>query len=269
MAEPGLLVKFSGEDLDVRGVPIYELGDTFISLQRIVHKAYLFERGRLTAGTPMRRSERQQLSLQIVDRERSSDLYVLAPFLADPGVRELIAGALQVGMKSLLDYGLKRVLGDGRHADQSPSVAAENVDGSFLAGAIYADTVNITNHINNIGGIDTVEFRPTGPVHARPVTFDETTQTYVRELANEVVYGPEQDVIGYVTRLHPNRLMAEIKVAPSHYVRVHMSEDMFKYVRYATEAEELLLFRGRPVLRLGKDNLKVTEIEATWVQAAP
>jgi hypothetical protein len=110
MGEPTLLLKFSGEGLDVRGVPVYELGDTLIALQRVIHKAYLFQHGRLGEGLPLRKAERQQLSLQIVDRERSSDLYVLAPFLADPMVQQMVFMAAEVGLAALLDYGLHRVL---------------------------------------------------------------------------------------------------------------------------------------------------------------
>ena len=45
--EPSLLLKFSGEGLDVRSIPIYELGDTLVAVQRIIHKTFLFENDRL------------------------------------------------------------------------------------------------------------------------------------------------------------------------------------------------------------------------------
>lgn len=265
MAEPGMVVRFTGDELAVRGVPIYELGDTFIALQRILHKAYLYERGRLIEGAPLRRVERQQLSLQIVDRERSSDLYVLAPFLADPFAQQMIAAAVGAGLETLLDYAKQRVVStrSRSHSSEGPTM----VEGSYFAGAIYAETVQITNHISNIGGIDSIELRPTGPVASRPVVMTEATQTYVRGLADHIVYGPEQQVVGYVTRLHPNRLMADIKVAPSHYVRVHMDEEMFDYVRYGTEQEETLAFRGKQIIKLGGTQARVTEFEADSVES--
>ena len=40
---PSVWLKFFGKQLDVRSVPIYELGDTLIAIQRIVHKTFLFE----------------------------------------------------------------------------------------------------------------------------------------------------------------------------------------------------------------------------------
>lgn len=268
MERTGLLLKFSGDGLAVRGVPIYELGDTLVAVQRILHKTYLYEQGRLGSGMPLRKAERQQLSLQILDRERSSDLYVLAPFLADPVVQLLIGSVLEVGLGSLLQYALQRVVAGPPSPGHQANLEASNVAGSFLAGAIYAETVQITNHINNIGGVETIELLPTGPVRAPSVLLTPETQGYTRDLANRTVYGPPQEIVGYVTRLHPNRLMADIKVAPGHFVRVHMNPDAFDFVRYRTGPEEDLLFRGWPVLRLGRDNMKVREFEAESAETA-
>lgn len=262
MGEPTLLLKFSGEGLDVRGVPVYELGDTLIALQRVIHKAYLFQHGRLGEGLPLRKAERQQLSLQIVDRERSSDLYVLAPFLADPMVQQMVFMAAEVGLAALLDYGLHRVLDSSQQPTQQSRVKTRDVSGSFFAGAIYAETVQITNHINNIGGVDSIHILPGGGTGLPPVRLDQETQSYVRYLANQTVYGPVQEIVGYVTRLHPNRLMADIKVGPGEFVRVHLDEEMFKYVRYGTEAEEYLRFTGAPVLRLGQTGETFNDFEA-------
>jgi hypothetical protein len=36
MSNEAILLKFSGEDLNIRSVPIYELGDTLVAFQRIV-----------------------------------------------------------------------------------------------------------------------------------------------------------------------------------------------------------------------------------------
>jgi hypothetical protein len=43
-------LRFEGEGLDIRGVPVYELGEVLIALQRIVHKAY-----------PMQKTSQRQL----------------------------------------------------------------------------------------------------------------------------------------------------------------------------------------------------------------
>jgi hypothetical protein len=45
--EPALWIKFSGELLDLRSIPIYELGDTLVAIQRIIHKTFLHNEERL------------------------------------------------------------------------------------------------------------------------------------------------------------------------------------------------------------------------------
>jgi len=55
-----LSIKFDGQDLASRSLPIYELESTLISLQRIVNKAALFTEGGLDSGSIRASSLRQR-----------------------------------------------------------------------------------------------------------------------------------------------------------------------------------------------------------------
>jgi hypothetical protein len=149
MKEPSLWLKFSGEELDVRSVPIYELGDTLVAIQRIIHKTFLFENDRLKKRAQLTQDERQRLSLQISERRKSSDLYALVPFAFDPALQQYLLSLLKVGLDTLAKYALKSVLSDtSKQRSGTTSLRARDVEGSVLVGAIYAETVQITNHIN-------------------------------------------------------------------------------------------------------------------------
>lgn len=264
--EPTLWLKFSGRDLDVRSVPIYELGETLIALQRIVHKTFLFENGRLRKRAQLTQEERAHLSLQISERKRSSDFYALIPFLADPTLQQHLADLLKIGLGTLAKYALQQVLPQDRKSRGNVTdVSAGDVDGSVLVGAIYAETVQITNHINNIGGIESIEIVPAARLNVPSIKITEDTQQYIRAIVNETYKGKMQEITGYVTRMLPNRLIAEIKLAPSHYVKIGMPEDAFTFVRYQTEPEQMLRFKGRPIYRLGKDSVAFQEFEAVSV----
>ena len=266
--EPSLLLKFSGEGLDVRSIPIYELGDTLVAVQRIIHKTFLFENDRLKKGAQLTRDERQRLSLQISERRKSSDVYALIPFAADPALQQYVLTLLKVGLGTLAKYALKRVLSD--ETNQTPSSAtsihARDVQGSVLVGAIYAETVQITNHINNIGGIDSIELIPSSGLNMSTVKLTTDTQKYVREIANESYRADPDEIVGYVTRMHPNRLLAEIKLAPSRYVKVGLDEESFRFVRYETKPEQKLRFKGCPIVKLGKDLNSFQDFEAESVE---
>ena len=108
--EPSIWLKFSGKELDVRSIPIYELGDTLVAVQRIIHKTFQFENGRLKKGAHLTQAERKRLSLQISERRKSSDLYALIPFAADPALQQYLLTLLKVGLGSLAKYALKSVL---------------------------------------------------------------------------------------------------------------------------------------------------------------
>lgn len=265
--EPSLLLKFSGKELDVRSVPIYELGDTLVAIQRIIHKTFLFEKDRLSNRAQLTQNERQRLSLQISERRKSSDVYALIPFVADPMLQQYLLSLLKIGIGSLAKYALKNVLSEAsKQKSSETSIQARDVKGSVLVGAIYAETVQITNHINNIGGIDSIELIPFSGSNMKPVKLTTDTQTYVREIANESYRGASDEIVGYVTRLLPNRLVAEIKLAPSHYVKVGLDEESFQFVRYQTEPEQHLRFKGYPIVKLGKDLSTFREFEAESVE---
>lgn len=265
--EPSLWLKFSGKELDVRSVPIYELGDTLVAIQRIIHKTYLFKNDRLKKNAHLTQDERQRLSLQISERKKSSDLYALTPFAADPVLQEYLCTLLKVGLGALTKYALQSVLTDATKKKQgTTSIQARDVEGSVLVGAIYAETVQITNHIHNIGGIESIELIPSSNLNVSPVTITTETQKYVREIVNESYRGAHEEIVGYVTRLHPNRLLADIKLAPTRYVKVGLNEDAFRFVRYNTEPEQQLRFKGYPIVRLGKDMAAFQEFEAESVE---
>lgn len=265
--DPSLWLKFSGKELDVRSVPIYELGDTLVAIQRIIHKTFLFENDRLKKRAQLTQDERKRLSLQISERRKSSDLYALIPFAADPALQQYLLSLLKIGVGSLAKYALKQVLSDSQKTkNSSTSIKTRDVEGSVLVGAIYAETVQITNHINNIGGIESIEFIPSASLNISGVKLTPETQTYVRDIANERYRGEPDEIVGYVTRMHPNRLLADIKLAPSRYVKVALSQDDFDFVRYKTVAEQQLRFKGRPVVRLGKDLSTFQEFEADSVE---
>ncbi|MBK9990838.1 MAG: hypothetical protein IPP19_08935 [Verrucomicrobia bacterium] len=79
-----LSIRFVGESLNTRGVPIYDLAQSLISIQRIIHKSYLATEGRLSDSPMATKAEREKLALRIGERKRNSDEYGLIAFLSDP-----------------------------------------------------------------------------------------------------------------------------------------------------------------------------------------
>ena len=263
---PSLWLKFSGPELDIRSVPIYELGDTLIAIQRIVHKTFLFENDRLKKHAQLTQAERARLSLQISERKKSSDLYALIPFIADPVLQEYLGVLLKAGLGTLAKYALQSVLSPAKQKTGATTLQARDVQGSLLVGAIYAETVQITNHINNIGGIESIELIPSTGIAVPSIKFTAETQTYIREIANQGYRAEREEISGHVTRLLPNRLIAEIKLAPARYVKVGLTEEDFRFVRYKTEPEQRLRFKGFPIVKLGKDESTYQEFEADSVE---
>jgi hypothetical protein len=260
-------LKFTGELLLLDSIPIYELGDSLVAIQRIVHKAYLFQHERLQKHAQLTQSERRLTALQITERRKSSDLYALAPFLSDPFVKQQISDLLKMGLEALEKYALKKVFsGEKDQKRNNPPVQIREIEGSPFIGAIYAETVQITNHINNIGGVESIELVPDAGLKIPPIKLTADTQKYVREVANEFYRGPSQQIVGTVKKLAPDRLTADVLIGPNQLIKVGLTEEAFQFVRYETNSEQRIRFKGHALYRLGNNSGSFREFQADSAQ---
>ena len=258
--EPALWMKFVGEGLDIHSIPIYELGDCLIAVQRIVHKAYLASGDRKLKYAHLTPDERKRLSLQIRDHRKSSDLYGLIPFATDPAIQQHVFDLLKSGLGSLAKYALKSVFAQkAEKAGVSQNI--QEMSGSALTGNIYAETVAITNHIYNIGNVERIDLILGNPQDKPIVSLDKSVQEYVRELRSQKFYGERTEITGFLRKLLSHSFTAEIKIGPKRYVKVILSDTDFDFVRYQTKRGDQLLVKGRPVVRLDKTEDSFDEFE--------
>jgi len=250
-----LWLKFIGKELDIKSLPIYELGTVLIALQRIIHKAYLFEKNSLSKCTKLSPVERRNCALQIGAHNKSSDEYGLISFITDPVVINHIKTLVVDGVVALSAYALGKVV--SKKENPPPN--------QYFIGSIYNEVTVINDRIGNVGGIEEIEIRGGKGIDIKPVVFTRETQSYVRGLANETYLGEMQDIEGTITKLYPNRLIAEIKIAPNYYTKVHLNDTDFDTVRYKTRVGDVIKFSGRPIYRLGQKTAKIREFEAVSI----
>lgn len=250
--KPILWVRFIGEKLDVKDLPIYELGTMLIAFQRIINKAYLFEKQSLSKGAKLSTAERQNCALQIGAHQKSSDEYGFISFITDPVVIDHIKILVINGFVALGTYVLCK-------AFRKDKAIPPN---QYLIGSIYNEVTVINDRIGNIGGVDCIEIRGGEGIEVNPVSFTKDTQSYIRQLKNETYLGEIQEIKGTITKLYPNRLIAEIKIEPNYYTKVFLDDDAFDVVRYKTRTGDVIKFMGRPIYRLGQETTKIREFEA-------
>lgn len=258
--EPILWLRFIGEELDVKTLPIYEFGTVLISFQRIVNKAYLFRKGTLTKGGKLSYEERKNYALQIGSHQKSSDEYGFISFATDPVVTNHIKTLIVDGIVALgiyASYAVGKAIWKNKENSQ---------DNQHLIVSIYNEVRVINDRINNIGGVDSIEIRAGRGIASEPVLFTTETQSYLRQLENETYRGQMQTLIGTITKLFPNILSVEIKVKPNYYTRVSMDISDFATIRYTTAEEDLIRFRGWPIYKLGQETAKILEFEAVSME---
>ena len=103
-------IRFYGTEFKTHGVSIYDLSQSLLAVQRILHKAYLVEKNRLVKGAFPHWDERPALALQIGERRRESDAFALVPLLSDPQVRTYIMELAKYVIAGVVSYYVGDVL---------------------------------------------------------------------------------------------------------------------------------------------------------------
>lgn len=254
---PLLTIKFSGEMITKHTMPIYELGSTFIAIQRIVNKTHLFNSDRLEKGAKLSFEERKETSLRISDVKEGSDKYSLIAFLTDPVVIDHVKTLIIDGLIVISAYTLGRVF--------SRNALKKSSNQSLIA-SIYNEISSITDRIGNISGVESIEIFPGKSVEGPNIRINIDTQKYVREIQHESLYGEAQTLSGYITRMYPNRFIVDIKVKPNYYTKIYLRPEDFNVLRYKTQPGQIIKFFGRPKYRLGEITQKIKEFESEHVE---
>ena len=236
-------LRFVGDILDTESLPIYELGSTFIGIQRIFHKAYLFEQKKLERGARLQPDERRKVALQVAGREKRSDAWVLSPFLTDPSFGPVFQALIALGIAGLARYVAKSVMSRSEPKDQQ----------SIFVAAIYNDVVQLTDRIDNIGGVECIEISTTLNTK-KPLTIDSGIRDYVRSIGNEVIWGTLREIDGIVTRLHPQINCIDLRINQNRFVEAWLSAPDFHRLRTARNLESRIVrLSGYPLFKLGQE----------------
>ena len=257
--ENGLLtLRFTGKAFNERGVSIYDLGNTLLATQRIMHKAYLSQEGRLIKGAVPNREEREALSLQLGERKRASDAFALIPIISDP----LIAANLKI----ICEYVISGIVGYyvGDVLDRLRGEKSQ--EKRIFIGSIYTEVANIVNRIDASGQVEGISIG--SPLLGRETfaAFDAGTKDYLSAIRDEYYLGPYQEIRGGVYKLYPKSKIVAIKRSGGTNVDIFLSEENFNKIRYHQERNPIFIFKGHPKFHLGIEGRSVSEFVADNIE---
>lgn len=242
-----LWVRFCSSELEAKSVPIYELGQTLVALQTIIHKVYWYTQehpSKRRMGLP--RDVRNRLALRVKERQVGSDQYGLVPFLSDPVVIGIIASMVGTAFIELSKYVYKQI----KRRNNSRSAP--------MTSAIYNQVNIIVDRINNTGGITKIEVSI--PSESKPLVFDKSVQKYIREIRSEPIYGETTQIEGQLIRLDVRFFTGFIQTR-SGYVRLHLSPEDFNRIRYQSQGAPMIKVEGRYLYFLGREGGRFDEFE--------
>lgn len=260
--ENGLFtVRFVGKDFDQRGVSIYDLSNSLLAMQRIVHKAYLSKEGRLKKGAFPNREEREGLALQLGERKRRSDAFALVPILTDPAVQDSMKGLANYVFSGLVGYYTGNVM-DKIHKEKDH-------DKKIFIGSLYTDVANIVNRIDASGSVDAISLGSPLMERETVASFNSESKEYLNTLKDEFFLGTYQEIKGYVYKLYPASRIVSIQRAGGSTVSIFLDDQDFNEIRYLRETKPQFIFKGRPKYQFGVETRSVTEFEADEIEYVP
>lgn len=213
-----LSVHFEGPGLKTDGLPIGELGEALIAIQRLVYKAYLIQNKEEFVHTAITDAERQKYALQIAKRKHGSEFILLnwlQNTLQDPVVQEKLVSILTIMSGAALNYVENTV----REKLNRIRIGKSNPEVDELALRMYPEIQEIVKHIGNPmverqprkkpGIRKGVKRNPKPRVASisitiagmkRPIVFDEKVKEHVRQLENSTKYGAHRTITGKVVK---------------------------------------------------------------------
>lgn len=268
-----LYIRFIGEDLDKKSVPIYLLGESFISFQRIINKAYLANNNRLGTNWQLTNSERENLALQVGERKKESDGYGFIPFQLNPEVIEMLKSLVPEILISLGKYAYQRIKTRNDGGDEKELVSKDNQDeqkqpiseNNEFVSSIHKDLLAITRGIEGIGGIKEIHLSVPDNPQIEKVVINIETKGYLRYLASETFLGKTQEITGKISKLEPGEnIVTILKKYTNKSIRIYATSSVFNEVRYSKIREnEFVTFTGRPIHHYGEPLSKFSKFEAT------
>lgn len=253
-----LSIKFTGSDLDQHGVSIYDLSESLLAIQRIIHKAYLAQENRLYKGSYPKKEIREKLALQLGSRKKGSDLFALVPLIADPNINDVL--------KKAFDYVVSGIIGYYT-GDVIERLKNENDDNKkIFIGAIHTEVANIVNRIDTVGGVEGISIG--SPLLGRETiaAFDSNTKEYLNAIKDEYYLGSYNEIKGSVYKFYPNSNLVGIRRSGGSTVSVWLNKDDFDEIRYLKERNPIYCFKGHPKYKFGVETKQISEFEADEIE---
>lgn len=260
-----LSVRFRGRRLAQNGVSVYDLSTTLLSMQRILHKAYLSIDGRLVKGAFPNKKEREQLALQLGERQRQSDAYALIPILTDPQTQEHLKLILKLVIDGLVGYYTKDLI-DKLRKEKSE-------EKKVFIGSIHAEVVNIAERIDAAGGVEGISIGAPSSGRETIAAFNEETKDYLSALRAQKILGSFQTIRGRVYKFYPASNIVAIRrqvgKRSTNNVSVFLKSEQFERIRYHRESTPTYEFEGWPIYPFGVESQIISEFEADSIKYIP
>lgn len=251
-------LRFIGNDLKTRSIPIYELGVSLVATQRLVHKAHLLHTKKLAYTHFPKKEERRHLALQLTERKRASDGYGLNPISEDDGDVSYLSELTEVALKNIAAYSSVRDFDSFRQIEDDRKMFVINA---------YNQVADLALRVGNIGGIESIEISGRTPRPVPSVYITSETAELVRMVKGKLQRGSLQELIGDVTGLYPQTYNIRIHVkTESRNVNIRCEPQAFDEVRHFKKRNATIRVLGWPLHKMGVESLKYETFEAKEIQ---
>lgn len=255
-------IRFAGPQFKTGGVPIQDLGETFITIQRMVYKAYFIQQKHSFRKAVPSDAERKLLALEIGERKRGSDIYqfiwqvVQTVQMMPIDLQDLTT---QIAASLVLISG-------GKIWNIVTKPKKEPVD--LLAIALYNEMEELADRIGKAGGIKRIEIQLEG--RRDPIIIDPKVRDEIKDARkNATLAKKRQELEGDVIAPHTiGEDYATVRVGVER-IKVHFkTKELFRKMMLELGVRPTAHFRftGRSRLMIGFDPEHFVEFFADKVE---
>lgn len=241
--EGSFWIRFYGKDLVGQSVPIENLSISFLALQRIIYKAYLFDKGRLARFAMPSYKDRAKLALYLGERRKESDAYML---LSNPMFTSIVGPLIVLSLKAIADYAVAALRSRRTKKLELP----ESIEKKSLVFLVYQPVISLVNQLDEETGILKFQIYSEKRGLSKKITFHHKDKTYMKDVGTVPFHTEHETLKGKIKTLYYKKYSALVEQKKGPSFKTFLSEKDFDAIRQFRDKDKTIEFYGRQRLQL-------------------
>lgn len=259
-------LRFLGPSLENRSVPIYDLSQSLIALQRSIHFTYAVLKDDPSSNYMFPKEMRANLALQICGQKKASDGYGLIPIITGDNL-EVFKDTVGFCISILGCYSRHLTLDEIRNTTVTLPSGVLITGNKMMMGvaACFNQVYQFGQRISGIGGICETEIQSGDDQIKQGAKFDDSTKGYIKALTDVEALGDPIWVYGVVDVIYPQTQIVKIKTTKGQSIVIYADDIGIKEIKEDPRRTVIIECYGEPRFKFGMESKFFDRIHAMHI----